>query len=692
MSEPLVALTSRVPLASGRLAAGIPAPESPERQVAVRAVALLAVLATSLYLVWRTAATLNMSVWWLAVPLLLLEVHALLSLLLFVAPLWDLDAVRPPPPIDGTTSQLAVLIPTYNEPMDILLPTVAAAVSMSLPHQTWVLDDADRAEVAALAESLGAHYLTRADRSHAKAGNINHALAHIDADIVALLDADHVADRNFLRNTLGYFDDPQIALVQTPQDFYNVDSFEHQDRRRHAWWPWRRAASPSMLSMRFSEQELFYRALQPGRNRLDAAFCCGTGAVLRTSALRSVGGLATETVTEDIHTSIRLHRSGWKSRYHNEVLARGLAAADAGQYLVQRVRWGTGAMQVLRRENPAWVSGLSTMQRVSYLGPLLGWFDSWRTLGYLLAPMAVLVTGAVPVRADALTFGLAFGAVFMLQRWALRALSRGMAPQGIATVFELVRLPATLLATTRLVSRRERRFVVTTKGRTGDKRARMRVPRLLTGLLMGTAATAAWFVATALGLTPTSYAVPWVAYAALGWLLVNGALLIVAIRRIRQVRFGAERRASVRFDVSGTAQLGGSTATLLDASLTGALLSVPRSTDVAPVIGEHAVLDVDLGSGRQTFAVLVRSVRQPRPEEALPDTAPDGFVVGLEYAPGQDRKRASLALALFATSPAPHLVGPRPPHPSESAARDYVDAGLTGSAPVAAGAISLATD
>ena len=101
-----------------------------------------------------------------------------------------------------------------------------------------------------------------------------------------------------------------------------------------------------------SEQALFYRILQPGKNRWTGAFWCGTGAVVRVAALREVGGVATETITEDIHTTIRLHRRGWRTVYHNEVLARGLAASDAATYQLQRHRWGTGAMQVLRSENP----------------------------------------------------------------------------------------------------------------------------------------------------------------------------------------------------------------------------------------------------------------------------------------------------------------------------------------------------
>ncbi len=140
----------------------------------------------------------------------------------------------------------------------------------------------------------------------------------IDADLIVVFDADRVATPSFLTNTLGYFDDPRVAVVQTPQDFYNLASFEHS----------RTAADDGL-----NEQSLFYRAIQAGKNRWQAAFWCGTNAVVRVAALQTIGGLATGTLIEDIHTSIRLHRAGWRSVYHNEVLARGLAAGSAAAYL-----------------------------------------------------------------------------------------------------------------------------------------------------------------------------------------------------------------------------------------------------------------------------------------------------------------------------------------------------------------------
>ena len=445
-----------------------PAPESARRRFVVRASAIVALTVSVAYLIWRVSFTLGTL--WLAIPLWLLEVHAVVGLGLFTFSLWDLDASQIPAPVTSTDRRISLLIPTYNEPSEVLLPTIAAAVALAPVHETWVLDDGERPWVRDLALTLGARYLARTNHRHAKAGNLNHVLGLIDADLVAILDADHVASPDFLTHTIGYFSDPSIAVVQTPQDFYNVSSFEHGANRS---WFWRHRRGTA-----FNEQRLFYRAIQPGKNRWGAAFWCGTNAVVRASALRDVGGVATETVTEDIHTSIRLHRRGWHTVYHNEVLAHGLAARDAEQYQAQRLRWGTGAMQLLHAEHPITGPGLNLRQRAAYATTILGWFDAWRTLGYVLVPLAVLFSGASPIHARALTFVLAFGLTLLTQRLAIAMLSRGYAPAGLATLFEFVRLQTTMAATLSYLRPGERPFTVTAK-RGADGRHRHQAPWLL---------------------------------------------------------------------------------------------------------------------------------------------------------------------------------------------------------------------
>ena len=156
--------------------------------------------------------------------------------------------------------------------------------------------------------------------------------------------------------------------------------------------------------------------------------------------------------------------------YHNEVLAHGLAARDAAEYQAQRLRWGTGAMQVLRLEHPFTRAGLSLGQRFAYAATLLGWFDAWRTLGYVLVPLAVVFTGAVPIRAPVATFGAVFAVAFALQRLAIAVLSRGYAPQGMATVFGFVRMQSSIRATLTYFTRGERQFRVTAKQGNDERR------------------------------------------------------------------------------------------------------------------------------------------------------------------------------------------------------------------------------
>ena len=612
---------------------------------------MLALGVTAVYLVWRAGWTLALDVWWVAIPLYVMEVHAALGLALFTFSLWDVD--RRPATRDTTTApgRIAVLVPTYNEGLEVLTPTVAAAVAMRIDHETWVLDDGDRPDVERLATELGAHYLARPTHEHAKAGNLNHALGVIDAEFIAVLDADHVASPDFLVRTLGYFDDPGIALVQTPQEFYNVDSFEHEAGGVN------RAADDDGRGERYHEQALFYRVLQPGKNRWGGAFWCGTGAVVRIAALKDVGGVATDTITEDIHTTIRLHRRGWRTVYHNEVLARGLAASDAATYQLQRHRWGTGAMQVLRKENPLLVPGLTIGQRLSYAGTLLGWFDAWRSLGYLILPMVVIATGAVPIRADPLVFFVAFGATFTLGQLALRVLSRGCHRPVLSVLFEFVRMTPNLLATLTLVAHRRVAFRVTPKGRTGDGRRANRVPLLLTAILLLSVCAVAWYAATLMGATPTVYAIPWAINAAFGWMLLNVALVWLAIRRIRSSQYAAERRASVRFETDFPGRIDGIEAWVRDLSLTGARVELPDASIVASVCR----LVVEAPSGPPIE--LDGTIRTTWIDRA------GRVMAGFEFNDGQTAVRARLARMLFEERAArlPESVAPRPEAPPEDA-------------------------
>lgn len=275
-----------------------------------------------------------------------------------------------------------VLIPTYKEPLHIIRRTVMAARDISYPHQTWLLDDANRKEIELLARDLGVRYLSRDFNENAKAGNLNHGLSHCRADFVAVFDADHIAQPHALDVLLGLMQDENVAMVQTPQDYYNTDAFQYLSPRRKAGL--------------WHDQSYFYNLAQPCRDSWNASSCVGTGVLYRRAALDSIGGIPVDTVTEDFHTSLKLHKQGWHTRYLNEPIAFGIAAADLAEYYKTRHRWAHGNLATLRHERILSCTGLSIKQRLSYLSLGLIYLEGWQQLLLFVIPLCALVLGWAP--------------------------------------------------------------------------------------------------------------------------------------------------------------------------------------------------------------------------------------------------------------------------------------------------------
>ena len=507
---------------------------SPRRLAVIRIVIVLAAASGLNYVVWRWLASVNWESWWIAVPLVLAETYSLIDSLLFGVGAWRIrERGEPPkPPAAGYT--VDVFITTYNEPVDLVVRTARAALDISYPHTTWILDDGARDEIRAAAESLGIGVITRSadwiDRPrHAKAGNLNNALLATEGEFVLVLDADQVADPLILDRTLGYFKDPQVALVQTPQWFENVPDAD-------------------LLG---SQAPLFYGPIQQSKDGWNAAFFCGSNAILRREALMQLGisryvaeveqsvyraittskrvlarareeaqgdrrvtlalrraaeivetarveiirgdgiadvtyrfqrgidaistdyadadialmrdnlrelaslsddpdtfgsideaalellgrrdtspiaaieaisllagalnvdrgdeaqaimPMATISVTEDMATSMRLHGLGWRSVYHGEILASGLAPEDLETMLGQRLRWAQGTMQVFFRENPLLQWRLSLGQRLMYFSTMWSYLSGFPALVYVTAPVLCLAFGVIPVTAYSLDF------------------------------------------------------------------------------------------------------------------------------------------------------------------------------------------------------------------------------------------------------------------------------------------------
>ncbi|TGD95934.1 UDP-forming cellulose synthase catalytic subunit [Methylobacterium nonmethylotrophicum] len=300
-----------------------------------------------------------------------------------------------PFPADADLPAVDVLIPSYNEPTEILAVTLAAALNLDYPADkltVWLLDDggtdqkcADpnpakaaaaqerRAELQALCAALGACYLTRARNEHAKAGNLNNGLTASRAEIVLVLDADHAPFRSFLRETVGLFsEDPNLFLVQTPHVFLNPDPVE-RNLRTFARMP--------------SENEMFYGVTQAGLDKWNGSFFCGSAALLRRRALDAVGGFSGITITEDCETALDLHGRGWTSAYVGKPLIAGLQPESLADFIGQRARWCQGMIQILMLKNPLMKPGLRPIQRLAYLSSMTFWFFPLPRLVFMLAPL-----------------------------------------------------------------------------------------------------------------------------------------------------------------------------------------------------------------------------------------------------------------------------------------------------------------
>jgi cellulose synthase (UDP-forming) len=429
----------------------------------VVSVAALAIYAT--YLVYRALFTINYDALTFSLLVYFAELHGFVSLVFFFHQVWGLRRRTVVAPAEGL--QVDVFVTTYDEDVGLLRQTLRAAVAMRYPHRTFVLDDGRRPAVCRLAEELGCHYVTRSDNSYAKAGNWNHAFCQTDAELIATFDADHVPRPEFLERTLGFFRDPKVAIVQVPQQYHNLDSVQHR-----VSWKQKRV---------YGEQDAFFNLVMPGKDHWNAAFFCGTGAVLRRKALEPHGGILTGTITEDLHTSVVLHSEGWKSVYLNEVLVTGLAPINLKSFETQRLRWAEGNLKVSGFVNPLTTRGLSLAQRLSYTASLYHWTIGIPKFIYYMAPPWILFSYTFPIA----NFDRTFVALYLVFLGTLilsyAIVSRGRGRLLLDELFNMVSFFTLVRALRRVVAGRRTppKFEVTAKRGGGMRDIGPVLPHLL---------------------------------------------------------------------------------------------------------------------------------------------------------------------------------------------------------------------
>ena len=267
-----------------------------------------------------------------------------------------------------------VFLPSCGEPLALLNNTFqyASKLQWGGPKTVYVLDDSVREQVRDLAQRYGFRYIVRPDPGYMKkAGNLLHALAISDGQYIAVIDADFAMRPEFLYETMPYFSDPHVGIVQTAQ-YFDVTNQTSSYIQRYAG----------------TLQDIFFHYIQTARDRFSAAICAGTNLVYRRAAVEAAGGFAWVPIGEDVHSGVRLAWAGFETRYLPLCLAKGVAPADFPSLANQQTRWCRSSM-LLMLEKHFREAPFTWQQRAAF----------WAAFLYYMSSAALLLTGPFPALA-----------------------------------------------------------------------------------------------------------------------------------------------------------------------------------------------------------------------------------------------------------------------------------------------------
>lgn len=543
-----------------------PAPAAERPELLFQALAALALALGAWYLAWRWTSSLNPDALAFSVAVAAAETLAYVGSVLFFLSIWRVEDPQPRPPPRTVNDVLGeplardrplrvdVFVTTFDEPVELVRLSVREAKALRYPHplalRVHVLDDGRRPAMRAMAAEERVGYLARTSTDGFKAGNLRNGLERTDGDLFVICDADTRPLPGLLEETLGYFRDPHVAWVQTPQWFYDVDPgtplpewLAARARLGRLGRALGRAAERLVGPVAVGADPLgtdpraFYDVVQRGRNWCNAAFCCGAGSVHRREAVMEAAlrrfadgvsasvrpftgrvrdpalreALATTLasqaarrvelaplalhVSEDIYTSVLLHadeRRRWRSVYHPRALTRMLSPQDPLAWTIQRFKYASGTLDLARRVNPLRQRGLTAWQKVMYGATIYAYLAPLWTLPLMLAPLAFFFTGVTPVRAFDLPFWAHLFPFLVASRLALLAGTWGV-PTWRSEQYHLAGFWLNLRALAHVLAGRPLRFAVTPKVRAAGRALSLAVPHLALlaamalGLAVGTA-------------------------------------------------------------------------------------------------------------------------------------------------------------------------------------------------------------
>ncbi|GAB2648477.1 glycosyltransferase family 2 protein [Vibrio panuliri] len=460
-----------------------PVPHSIPRELLYQYLATCNLTLGIWYLWWRWSYALNYDALWFSLPLAFAESCAFIGSMLFTYNLWKVkDEPRREAPFkiaecvsdtdEDRPISVDVFFPSYDEEPELVKLSILDAQRIRYPHdieiKIYILDDGNRPEMKVMAEEMNVGYITRDGNIGFKAGNLRNAMERTSGDFVVICDADTRPFPTILENTLGYFRDPKVAWVQTPQWFFDLPEGERLpaflQRKVGAW-----AASLGAGFEKFygpvtlgqdpfvNDPQMFYDVIQRRRNWANASFCCGAGSIHRREAVmeaalrayaeqitkeqdeveRQIRRLTKEKqvdkdvsdnlrneilfdteftpykfhVSEDLYTSIVLHADqerGWRSVLHPRVESKMLSPQDLQTWTVQRFKYSGGSIDIFMNDNPIFRKGLNLKQKLMYGASFWSNLSAIWNIIFLACPIVYFLTSIAPVSAYDVTFYMHF--------------------------------------------------------------------------------------------------------------------------------------------------------------------------------------------------------------------------------------------------------------------------------------------
>lgn len=460
-----------------------PVPHSIPRELLYQYLATCNLTLGMWYLWWRWSYALNYDALWFSLPLAFAESCAFIGSILFTYNLWKVkDEPRKEAPFkiaecvreteEDRPISVDVFFPSYDEEPELVKLSILDAQKVRYPHpieiNIYILDDGNRPEMKAMAESMGIGYITREGNIGFKAGNLRNAMEQTYGDFVVICDADTRPFPTILENTLGYFRDPNVAWVQTPQWFFDLPEGERLPKflqRKVGKWAsyfgagFEKLYGPVTLGEDpfVNDPQMFYDVIQRRRNWANAAFCCGAGSIHRREAVmeaalrayaeqitneqdeveRQIRRLTKERevdrdisdnlrneilfdteftpykfhVSEDLYTSIVLHSDQerqWRSVMHPRVESKMLSPQDLQTWTVQRFKYSGGSIDIFMNDNPVFRKGLNLKQKMMYGASFWSNLSAIWNIIFLACPIIYFLTSIAPVSAYDVTFYMHF--------------------------------------------------------------------------------------------------------------------------------------------------------------------------------------------------------------------------------------------------------------------------------------------